>query len=232
MSAVRQAIRRVPGASRASTQAEAGQPSRAGLRLLSEVLAALAGVERPVVHIVSVSGSGQAGTGGVAREVAAAAAARFGRTLLACSSEPAAVDPCGRDLSWLMTGVLGGEPDGITPDVAVPGLYHASLAIRQAGPLDVPVQAWLAGPQVFQMIVIESPAASADPRTLAVAAQCDGSVLAVGAGATTLAELRVAARQMAGAGVRVLGTVLHDAPRIGAGAGPAGGRIGRRLRAG
>ena len=187
--------------------------SPAALRLLGEVLARLAGMERPVVQIVASSAGGNAGP--VARDFAAAAATRFGRTLLVSSAPGDREDASLRGLSWLMTGTLGGEPDGITPDTSVPGLYYTSLALHQSGPLEVPLQSWLAGPQAFRMIVIECPAIAADPRTLAVSALCHGSVLAVGAGLTTLPELRAAARQLASAGVPLLGTVLHDAPRIG-----------------
>ena len=218
MDAVRQAIRLAPALPRLSRAMAPDQPSEAGLRLLSEILAGLAGVARPVVHIVAASAGSNASV--VARDLAAASAGRFGRTLLAVSAhDPAADEPGLRGLSWLMNGVLGGEPDGITPDGCVPGLYHASVATRHHGPLDVPVQAWLAGPQAFRMIIIESPASGADPRTLAITAQCHASVLAVGAGTTTLADLRAASRQIAGAGARLLGTVLHDAPTIGRKAG-------------
>ena len=188
--------------------------SPAALLLLGEVLARLAGTERPLVQIVAASANGDASA--VARDFAAAAATRFGRTLLVSSSPPGEREESGiRGLSWLMSGTLGGEPDGITPDTSVPGLYYTSLALHHPGPLDVPLGAWLAGPQAFRMIVIECPAIAADPRTLAVSALCHGSVLAVGAGLTTLPELRAAARQLASAGVALLGTVLHDAPRIG-----------------
>ncbi len=114
-----------------------------------------------------------------------------------------------------MTGTLGGEPDGITPDTYVAGLYYTALALERAGPLEVPLAAWLAGPQAFRMIVIDCPAVAADPRTLAVSSLCHGSVLAVEAGRTTLPQLRASARQLASAGAPLLGTVLHDAPRIG-----------------
>ena len=188
--------------------------SPAALLLLGEVLARLAGVERPVLQIVAACAAGDAGP--VARDFAAAAATRFGRTLLVSSTPSGEPEQAGlRGLSWLMSGTLGGEPDGITPDTAVPGLYYTSLALHQPGPLDVPVASWLAGPQAFRMIVIESPAIAADPRTLAVSALCHGGVLSVSAGATTLAELRTATRQLASAGVALLGTVLQDAPRIG-----------------
>ncbi len=188
--------------------------SPAALLMLGEVLARLAGTPRPVVHIVAASACVNASQ--VARDFAAAAATRFGRTLLVSSS------PCGaraetglRGLSWLMNGMLGGEPDGITPDISVPGLYYTSLAVHNPGPLAVPLESWLNGPQDFRMIVIELPAVAVDPRTLAVSVRCHGSVLAVGAGTTRLAELRNSARQLASAGVALLGTVLQDAPRIG-----------------
>ncbi len=188
--------------------------SPAALCLLGEMLARLAGVERPVVQFVAASDAGHAGQ--VARDFAAAAASRFGRTLLVSSNACAEREEAGvRGLSWLMTGTLGGEPDGITPDTYVAGLYYTSLALDRAGPLEVPLAAWLAGPQAFRMIVIDCPAIVADPRTLAVASLCHGSVLAVQAGLTNLRQLRTAARQLASAGAPPLGIVLHDAPRIG-----------------
>ena len=187
--------------------------SPAALLLLGEMLARLAGVERPVIQFVAASAAG--GAGQVARDFAASAAARFGRTLLVSSDRSAAREEAGvRGLSWLMTGTLGGEPDGITPDTYVAGLY-TSLALEHPGPLEVPLAAWLAGPQAFRMIVIDCPAVAADPRTLAVSPLCHGVVLAVEAGRTTLPQLRAAARQLASAGAPLLGTVLHDAPRIG-----------------
>ena len=198
----------------AGQQALPEPASPAALLLLGEVLARLAGIDRPIVHIVAASASGDAGP--VARDFAVAAATRFGRTLLVSSG------PCGdreqagvRGLSWLMNGLLGGEPDGITPDTSIPGLYYASLLLNHPGPLVVPMENWLAGPQDFRMIVVESPAVAEDPRTLAVSALCHGSVLAVSAGQTTLPDLRASVRQLASAGVALLGTVLQDAPRIG-----------------
>ena len=188
--------------------------SPASLALLGEVLARLTGTERPVVQFVAAAPDGQAGQ--VARDFAAAAATRFGRTLLVSSAACAAREEAGvRGLSWLMTGTLGGEPDGIVPDTYVAGLYYTSLALDRAGPLEVPVAAWLAGPQAFRMIVIDCPAVAADPRTLAVSPLCHGSVLAVQAGLTTLPQLRAASRQLASTGVPLLGTVLYEAPSIG-----------------
>ena len=187
--------------------------SPAALLLLGEVLARLGNVERPVVQILAASTSGNATP--VARDFAVAAATRFGRTLLVNASGSAdQQDARTRGLSWLMSGTLGGEPDGISPDTSIPGLYYASLALHQPGPLEVPLEAWLAGPQAFRMVVVESAAIAADPRMLAVSSLCHGSVLAVGAGETTLVQLRGLARQLASAGVPVLGTLLHNAPRI------------------
>ncbi len=206
---------------RAATAAASVRPSvlpepasPAALSLLGEMLARLAGVERPVVQFVAASAGGN--TGQVARDFAAAAAARFGRTLLVSSAAGAERDEAGvRGLSWLLSGTLGGEPDGITPDTYVAGLYYAGLGLDRPGPLEVPLAAWLDGPQAFRMIVIDCPAIAADPRTLAVSALCHGSVLAVEAGLTTLPQLRAAARQLASAGTPLLGSVLHGAPRIG-----------------
>ncbi len=204
----------VPLMSRAATrQVTVGRAPAAGLRLLGEVLARLPGTERPVIQIVSASAG--SGTGRVGHDLAAAAAASFGRTLLASpAGQDSADERAARGLSWLMTGLLGSEPDGIVPDAAVAGLYYAGLDMQQPGPVHAPVEAWLAGPQAFRMIVVESPAVAGDPRTLAVAAHCHGCILAVAAGASTQADVRAAARQLASTGTQLLGSVLHDAPVI------------------
>ena len=150
------------------------QASTAGLHLLGEVLARLNGIERPVVQIISASP--RDGIGRVAQDLAAAAACRFGRTLLVSTSDVAAPDdPGARGLTWLMNGFSGGEPNGLAPDALVPGLYHTRLRADDPGILDLPVEAWLAGPQAFRMIVVESPAIAADPRALAVASRCHGA---------------------------------------------------------
>ncbi len=196
--------------------APACQPSPAALHLLAEVLARVSTVARPIVHVVAAGG--QAKPAGMALDFAAAAATSYGRTLLVSSNGGAAAEAPGtRGLSWLMADFSGQPPDGLTPDTLVPGLYYASLNLARPGPPEPPVAEWLAAPQAFRMIIIESPSISADPRTLATVAHGHGVVLAVAAGQTTLAEIRTASRQLAAAGIVLLGTVLHGAPTIGFG---------------
>jgi hypothetical protein len=112
-----------------------------------------------------------------------------------------------------MTLLLGGQPGTVLPDGAVAGLYHGDNE-SLAGV--APIAEWLADARSFRMILLDVPSFATSPRSLATAMMCDGCLLTVAAGVTRPADVQATLRQISGTGVRILGTVLHDAPRISA----------------
>jgi hypothetical protein len=148
----------------------------------------------------------------VAYALAAEGAAYLGAVLLVCDSGATAGDPSGaRQMAARITELLGGPTGAALPDGSVAGLYHSGDETLVGGP---PVGAWLADARSFRMIVIDTPSFTNSPRSLGTAMMCDGCLLTVAAGLTRPADVAATLRQISGTGVRILGTVLHDAPQI------------------
>ena len=217
--ALRNATRGVAGRGYGSAASEEATRQAAGL--LGHVLARLPGVAQPIVHVLPACGSGSAAS--VAHVLAAAAAERFGRTLLvrAGSAEVQQPEP-GGGLWWLPAELPGQAPEAhgngpetIVPDAGTEGLYHTRTLLADRGGIAPKLAVWCRSEPAFRMLVVESPSATIDPAALDACLSCHGAVLAVAAGQTTLQDLRRAERQLEAAGARVLGTVLHDRPIIG-----------------
>ena len=181
----------------------------AGLGLLGEVLARLPGVEKPMIQVISGAPSGSAMP--VARALAISAAQRFGRTLLISSEDSGSHDMPARGLSWLLSELSVESADTIIPDGSVAGLYH----IRHRDDLQgsAQLQGWFGEPHGISFIVVSSRAIAVEPRTIALASGCHGSILAVEAGRSRAEDVATQTQQLACAGVRVLGSVLYNAPR-------------------
>ena len=208
------------GAGRGYSSAASEEAARQAAGLLGHVLARLPGVAQPVVHVLPACPAGNAFS--VARVLAAAAAERFGRTLLvrAGVAETRQAEPGG--LWWLAAELPGYGPDAqghgpeaIVPDAGTEGLYHTRTRLADRGGIAQKLAAWCRTEPGFRMVVVESPSATIDPEALDTCLACHGAVLAVAAGRTTLQDLRRTERQLEAAGARVLGTVLHDRPIIG-----------------
>jgi hypothetical protein len=174
-------------------------------------MARLPGVDRPVLQIMAASQGTP--TWRAAQALGQAAACRFGRTLLvSCRNEPLS----GPSPSALIQEPLRprrGTGRGIIPDVVTEGLHHTHLACEPASALKQAIENWLAAPQHFRMLAIESLALCVDPCAVAMAARCHGTILAVQAGVTRLDEIRACVRQLSSAGALLIGTVLVEAPR-------------------
>ena len=208
------------GVGRGYPSAAAQEATRQAAGLLGHVLARLPGVAQPVVHVLPACAAGSASA--VARVLAAAAAERFGRTLLVRAGNSEVQQPEPGGLWWLAAELPGQGPDGfgsgpetIVPDASMEGLYHARLPLADRGGIAQKLAAWCRAEPAFRMVVVESPSATIDLAALDACLVCHGAVLAVAAGQTTLQDLRRAERQLQAAGARVLGTVLHDRPVIG-----------------
>ena len=178
--------------------------------VLGEALARLPGVPKPIIQIISASASTSAMP--VARALAASAARQYGRTLLVSYATSDGSELSVRGLSWLMSELKVADPEAEVPDGVVAGLYH--LRLRGSERKTAKLAAWVSETDKFSMVVLSSPAIALDPRTLMLAAECDGSILSVAAGATRAGEVLAEARQLACAGIRVLGTVLDNAPSL------------------
>jgi hypothetical protein len=181
-----------------------------GSALLAQVMARLPRVARPVVQVVAASP--RCTTGRVAYALAAEAAAHLGVVLLVCDGGAVVNDASGaRQMAARMTRLLGGQAGAVLPDGGVAGLYHTgNESVRGAAP----IEAWLEDERAFRMIVLDMPCFAASARSLATAMLCDGCLLTVAAGVTRPADVRATLRQVSGTSVPLLGTVLHEAPRI------------------
>jgi len=192
------------------------RPRPEAVALLSQVMSRLPASD--VFMVQFVASLGDAGAGRVARDFALASVAVIGRTLLLSAGVmDVAEDLPGMEISWRGTDRGRAKFVSIVPDSGISGLYYARLAGTAAEAARIsksPQGAWLGAGHDFRMLVFESPPPSRSPATMALAACCQGSVLAVGAGATRLADLQATAGQVQRAGGTLLGTVLYDAPSV------------------
>lgn len=179
-----------------------------GVGLLGEVLARLPGVKKPMIQVIAGSPSGSAMT--VARALAISAAQRYGRTLLVSPDEPGRHGGSVRGLSWLMSELSTESADAKIPDSGVARLYH--MRLRSEAVETAQLQLWFAEPHDISLIVVCSQAIAVEPSTIALACGCHGSLLAVEAGRSRAEEISAQIQQLACASVRVLGSVLYNAP--------------------
>ncbi len=195
-------------------------PRPEAVRLLSEIMARLHGVDMPVVQFIRACG--QAATAEIAASFAQASAGCLGRTLLI---RVHALEPSGVSFSDAAAAVAtigrrrarkAADNLEIIPDSLISGLCHARIGFaygQAASPAHVSPDIFLEGVSLdFRVIVIESDAPERCPMTLDLAVRCHGSVLVVAAGATGLPQTRRVMRQVQLAGGTLLGSVLHGAP--------------------
>lgn len=204
--------------------AEGGWKKRAeAAGLLSEVMSRLHASDLQLLQFIPASPAGDCGD--VARAFAIASVAGLGRTLLIAAGPDGARAHGSHPASRQIPQHGAGRGYGIAPDPAITGLYHMRLqggAPEMARIAGSPQHAWAGRMADFRMLVVASASPDWYPETLLICPFCRGSVLTVAAGLTRLDELQATARQLQQAGGVLLGTVLHDAPRL------AGGRPWRR----
>lgn len=171
--------------------------------LLAEVVARLSQADLPIVQIIAACGLSRAA--GVAQDLAAAAALTYGRTLLVTDDGES-----GQHLTAQRSPGKGVHE--IIPDAAVTGLYHRRFDEGLLEREPSPVPTGRTAPKSFRMLVLASRSPIDCPSGLSHATRCHGTIVAVAAGVTRLADVQATARQLDLAGATVLGTVLYDAP--------------------
>ncbi len=177
----------------------------AARHLLAEIVARLGQADVPVVQVMAACGRSRAA--GVSLGLAVASVPGYGRTLLMADDGAQGSDAGGPRLA-------GRGAQAVIPDAGVPGLYHRRFDEGLLDRQPTPPSTSRTSAKSFRMIVLASQSPAACPAGLAHAARCHGTILAVAAGVTSLAELQATARQVQQAGGTVLGTVLYDAPRF------------------
>ena len=190
-----------PCQSTGNTAAVATPAARA---LLAEIVARLSHADLPIVQVMAVCSRSRAT--GVALGLAVAAVSGFGRTLL--------VNDSGMHTDTTMPRLPGRSVHAVIPDAAVPGLYHREFDEALLDREPSPAQTGRAAANTFRMLVLASRSPTDSPSGLGHAARCHGTLLAVAAGVTRLADIQATARQLQLAGGTLLGTVLYDAPRF------------------
>jgi len=200
---------RLPDAS----QPPAPAPEAEMLRLYYAVQA-LQAADRPIV-VQFVAAHAGAGTSTLARGFAAAAAAECGRPVLLLSCD----DGCGP--APLARALRAGLPLAEATR-AVPGSAHLRRAAL--GPAAHPLQGMTAA-EVGSLLdalrrecgvtVIDSPAASAAPDSLALSRFCDGTLLVVQAEATPGSDVAALKAEIERMGGQVIGAVMNRRRRSG-----------------
>jgi len=188
-----------------------GRASTPALRVLGAMIGLLRGVELPLVQFVPVNTAPS-----VSREVAygfsVAAIEGFGRTLLLTMRGEEAAAP---EFSlWGKLRKPEQRTDPLVPDPAIAGLYHRRVDAHAASAVRLgqgPISYWASGNQAFRMIVADCSPVGECPASLAFAVRAHASILVVLAGVTRPHDVRMAARQIRGAGGVVAGTILHGA---------------------